>query len=75
MNNTTAVNVTLPASLASNGQNVTVIRGNAGVTFSGSNILSNGGTAGAPYLRARYSVASAIYLGAGIGWLVTGDIS
>jgi len=75
MNNTTAVNVTLPASLASNGQNVTVVRGNAGVTFSGSNILSNGGTAGAPYLRARYSVASAIYLGAGIGWLVTGDIS
>jgi len=75
MNNTTAVNVTLPASLASNGQNVTVVRGNAGVTFSGSNIVSNGGTAGAPYLRARYSVASAIYLGAGIGWLVTGDIS
>ena len=75
MNNTTAVNVTLPASLASNGQNVTVVRGNAGVTFSGSNIVSNGGTAGAPALRARYSVASAIYMGAGIGWLVTGDIS
>ena len=75
MNNTTAVNVTLPSALASAGQNVTIIRGNAGVTFSGSNILSNGGTAGAPYLRARYSVASAIYMGAGIGWLVTGDIS
>ena len=75
MNNSTAVNVTLPSALASAGQNVTIVRGNAGVTFSGSNILSNGGTAGAPYLRARYSVASAIYMGAGIGWLVTGDIS
>ena len=75
MNNSTAVNVTLPSAFASNGQNVTVVRGNAGVTFAGSNILSNGGTAGAPYLRARYSVASAIYMGPGIGWLVTGDIS
>ena len=75
MNNSTAVNVTLPTSLASSGQNVTVVRGNAGVTFSGSNIVSNGGTSGAPALRARYSVASAIYMGAGIGWLVTGDIS
>ena len=75
MNNSTAVNVTLPSAFASNGQNVTVVRGNAGVTFSGSNIVSNGGTAGAPYLRARYSVASAIYMGPGIGWLVTGDIS
>ena len=75
MNNSTAVNVTLPSALASAGQNVTVIRGNAGVAFSGSNILSNGGTAGAPVLRARYSVASAIYMGAGIGWVVTGDIS
>ena len=75
MNNSTAVNVTLPTSLASSGQNVTVVRGNAGVTFSGSNIVSNGGTSGSPALRARYSVASAIYMGAGIGWLVTGDIS
>ena len=75
MNNTTAVNVTLPSAFASSGQNVTIVRGNAGVTFSGSNIVSNGGTVGAPALRARYSVASAIYMGAGIGWLVTGDIS
>lgn len=75
MTNTTAVNVTLPGSALAPGQSVTVIRGNAGVTFAGSNIISNGGTAGAPALRARYSVASAIWLGTGIGWLVTGDIS
>jgi len=56
------------------GQQTTIIRQGAGsVTFSGSNIISTSSTINAPYLRAQYSVASAIYLGTA-GWLIAGDI-
>ena len=56
------------------GQQTTIIRQGAGsVTFSGSNIISTSSTINAPYLRAQYSVATAIYLGSA-GWLIAGDI-
>ena len=56
------------------GQQTTVIRQGAGsVTFSGSNIISTSSTINAPYLRAQYSVAAAIYLGSS-GWVIAGDI-
>ena len=71
-------NVTIAASLYNVGAQITVARmgsgavsivGDAGVT-----IVSTGGTASAPALRAQYSTATAIMTAANT-WLVVGDIS
>ena len=74
MTNGTGCTVTLPASLTNPGQSITVIRKNAAVSITGSSVVSTGGTSGAPSLRAVGSVATAIFLGSGLGWVVTGDI-
>jgi len=77
MSNSTACTITLPSSFTNPGQNVTIVRSNAAVSIQGSGgatVLSTGATTGHPALRAIGSVATAIFISGGLGWVVVGDI-
>jgi hypothetical protein len=74
MTNGTGCTVTLPASLNNPGQSITIVRKNAAVTITGTNVVSTGATSTAPSLRAVGAVATAIFLSSGLGWVVVGDI-
>lgn len=72
-----ALTVTLPSTGFTAGQQMTFVRNTSGACnfTSSTTLISTGATSSAPVLRAQNSVATAIYLGSGVGWLVTGDIS
>ena len=77
MSNSTACTITLPSSFTNPGQNVTIVRSNAAVSIQGSGgatVLSTGATPSHPALRATGSVATAIFISGGLGWVVVGDI-
>jgi hypothetical protein len=77
-NNASAVTITVPPSVFSAGDRITVIQKGAGqVTFSqgsGVTINSTGATATAPKLRARYSAATIVAESATV-FYVAGDIA
>jgi hypothetical protein len=77
-NNAGAITVTIPPSVFSTGDRITVIQKGAGqVTFaqgSGVTINSIGATATAPKLRARYSAATVVAESATVFYVV-GDIA
>jgi hypothetical protein len=77
-NNTSAVTITIPPSVFTAGDRITVIQKGAGqVTFaqgSGVTINSVGATATAPKLRARYSAATIVAESASVFYVV-GDIA
>ena len=76
--NASAITITVPPSVYSAGDRITVVQKGAGqVTFSqgsGVTINSTGATATAPKLRARYSAATVIAESATVFYIV-GDIS
>ena len=77
-NNASAITVTVPPSIFSAGDRITVIQKGAGqVTFaqgSGVTINSTGATATAPKLRAQYSAATVVAESATVFYIV-GDIA
>ena len=78
LNNASGITLTLPPSVFSVGQQINVYQRGAGqVTFaqgSGVTIRSTGATSTAPLLRAQYSAATVICIGAS-EFLVVGDLS
>jgi hypothetical protein len=78
LNNTSSIYLTIPLGLTTaTGQQITAYRNNTGsvtiVPASGVTLVSTGATAAAPVIRAQYSVATAVNVGAN-SWLVAGDI-